>query len=57
MFYLVRIFLRVSTIELDKAQIRRRIKSIARTKMTDEWEWGMEPYSRNNLPPAVSDLN
>ena len=48
---------RMSTVELDKGQIRRRVKSIARTRMTDEWEWGMEPYSRSNLPPAVSNLN
>ena len=27
---------RISTIELDKAQIRRRIKAIAQTQMTDE---------------------
>ena len=48
---------RTSTIELDKAQIRRRVKSIARMRVTDEWEWGMEPYSHSNLPPAVSNLN
>ena len=40
---------RMSTIELDKAQIQRRVKSIARTRM--------EPYSRNNIPPSVSNLN
>ena len=34
---------RTSTIELDKAQIRRRVKAIARMRMMDEWEWGMEP--------------
>ena len=45
---------RISTVELDKAQIRRRIKAIARTRMTDEWEWGKEPHSRSNLPPKVS---
>ena len=45
---------RVSTVELDKAQIRKRIKAIARTKMPEEWEWGKEPYNRNNLPPKVS---
>ena len=45
---------RVSTVELDNAQIRRRIKAIARTKMPEEWEWGKEPHSRSNLPPKVS---
>ena len=39
---------------LDNAQIRKRIKAIARTKMPEEWEWGKEPYNRNNLPPKVS---
>ena len=24
--------------------------------MTAEWEWGLEPYSRRNLPPAVSNV-
>ena len=45
---------RVSTVELDNAQIRRRIKAIARTKMPEAWEWGKEPHSRSNLPPKVS---
>ena len=29
---------RTSTVELDKAQIRKRVKAIARTRMTEEWE-------------------
>ena len=47
---------RTSTFELDKAQIQRHVKAIARTQMTKEWEWGKEPHSRNNLPPIVSNL-
>ena len=47
---------RTSTFALDKAQIRRHVKAIARTQMIDDWEWGKEPHSRSNLPPAVSNL-
>ena len=47
---------RTSTIELNKAQIRKRVKAIARTKMTEEWEWGKEPHSRSNRPPQVSNF-
>ena len=46
---------RTSTYELNKAQIRRHVKAIARTQMTYDWEWGKEPHSWNNLPPIVSN--
>ena len=47
---------RTSTFELTKEQVRRRIKAIATVQMSVEWEWGLEPHSRNNLPPAVSHV-
>ena len=47
---------RISTHELNKAEIRRRVKAIARTLMTEEWEWGLEPHNRARLPEQVSNL-
>ena len=46
---------RTSTFELPKDAIRRRVKAIATVRMTPDWEWGLEPYSRSNLPPSVSN--
>ena len=48
--------IRTSTLELTKEQVRRHVKAIATVQMTAEWEWGLEPHSRNNLPPAVSNV-
>lgn len=45
---------RVSTHDLTKAQVRRRVKAIAQTEMVDDWEWGVEPFKRSQLPPQVS---
>ena len=46
---------RTSTFELRKDAIRRRVKAIATVRMTPDWGWGLEPHSRGNLPPTVSD--
>ena len=46
---------RVSSSRLNKAQVKSRVKAIAQIDMDDEWEWGVEPYDRNNLPPNVSN--
>ena len=45
---------RISPFELDKPAVRRRVRAIAQTSMGDDWEWGLEPYSRANPPPQVS---
>ena len=45
---------RTSTFELPKDAIRHRVKAIATVRMAPDWEWGLEPYSRSNLPPPVS---
>ena len=47
---------RITTIELPKPDVRKKVKAICNTQMEDNWEWGLEPYSRANLPPAVSRL-
>ena len=36
---------RITTIELPKPDIRKKVKAICLTQMVDEWEWGLEPYS------------
>ena len=46
---------RMSTFELTKESVFRRVKAIARTSMTNgEWQWGKEPYDRHNQAPVVS---
>ena len=46
---------RMTTIELSKEEVYRRVKAIARTSMVDgEWQWGKQPYDRHNPAPAVS---
>ena len=47
---------RVSRSVLTKEQVKRRVKAIARSGMVDEWEWGVEPFERDRLPPNVSTL-
>jgi hypothetical protein len=39
---------RITTFELTKPEIRRRVKAIAKTKMTDDWEWGKAPHDREH---------
>ena len=45
---------RITTIELPKPDICKKVKAICKTQMEEKWEWGLEPYSRDNLPSAVS---
>ena len=45
---------RMSTFPLSKESVCRRVRAIAQTKMTSNWEWGKEPYTRENPPPSVS---
>ena len=47
---------RTSTFELTKEAIRWRVKAIATVRMSEKWTWGLEPYSRSNPPPAVSNV-
>ena len=47
---------RMSTFELTKEAVRWRVKAIAMVQMSAEWEWGLEPHSRTNLPPAISNV-
>ena len=47
---------RVSTNELDEAEVVRRINNVANAKLTIDWAWGLAPYDRDNRPPQVSRL-
>ncbi|KAK1628388.1 hypothetical protein QYE76_002703 [Lolium multiflorum] len=44
---------RMSKLELNKAQIAKRVNSVSQAKLPDNWNWGMEPYSGNDLPPLT----
>nr|XP_051229678.1 uncharacterized protein LOC127347544 [Lolium perenne] len=45
---------RTSKLELTKAQIAKRVNFVSLAKLPDNWDWGMEPYNRDELPPVVS---
>ena len=46
---------RMSTFELSKEEVFRRVKAIAQTQMTDgNWQWGKEPHDRHHQASAVS---
>ena len=47
---------RVSRSVLTKEQVKQRVKAIARSGMVDTWEWGVEPFERDRLPPNVSNF-
>ena len=34
---------RITTVELTNAEIRKKVKAIASTKMSVDWQWGMSP--------------
>ena len=44
---------RSSKTELALADMARRVNRISKADMPDSWRWGIEPYSRANLPPPV----
>ena len=43
---------RVSTRVLTKEKVEQRVKAIARSGMEDVWQWGVEPFERDRLPPS-----
>jgi hypothetical protein len=46
---------RITTVELSRPQIYRRIKAVAKTRVAEsDWVWGKEPYDRANPAPLVS---
>ena len=45
---------RLSTRELPHDEVSYPMNHIANCKLTEEWQYGKEPYSRANPPPVVS---
>ncbi|KAK1600928.1 hypothetical protein QYE76_007979 [Lolium multiflorum] len=46
---------RTSKVELNKAQIASRVNFISQEKLPDNWNWGLEPYNRAEMPPVLFD--
>jgi hypothetical protein len=44
---------RITTFELTKSEVVVKVKDIVVTKMIDDWEWDLEPFSRANPPPDI----
>nr|XP_051211171.1 uncharacterized protein LOC127328624 [Lolium perenne] len=44
---------RTSKVELSKAQIASRVNFISQAKLPDNWDWGLEPYNRAEMPPVL----
>ena len=47
---------RTSKLELSPAVVAKRVNWISQAKLAADWQWGMEPYYRDDLPPLVSFL-
>ena len=45
---------RLSTREMPHAEVSYMVNYISNSKLTEDWRYGKEPYSRANPPPAVS---
>ena len=45
---------RTSKLELSPAAVAKRVNWISQAKLAADWQWGMEPYCRDDLPPLVS---
>ena len=44
---------RITTIELTKAEVQKRVRAIAKTNLADNWLWGKIPHSREYPVPAA----
>ncbi|KAM0877096.1 hypothetical protein ACQ4PT_035743 [Festuca glaucescens] len=44
---------RTSKVQLSLESVARRVNHISQAKLPDNWQWGMEPFSRND-PPALN---
>ena len=45
---------RTSRHGLTQADVMKRVKAIANSQITEDWEWKVEPYRRNDPAPVVS---
>ena len=44
---------RLSRHQLTKDDVMKRVKAIAHSSMTDEWEWNVKPFQRRRPAPQV----
>jgi hypothetical protein len=44
---------RISTFKISKPEVVTKVRAIAKTKMPDNWKWGLKPFCRKNPPPNV----
>ena len=44
---------RLCTKEMPHAEVAHMVNYLANCKLTEEWQFGKEPYSRANPPPMV----
>ena len=45
---------RITTRELSRASIRKKVKDISVSRISDDWTFGFPAYSRRDPPPNVS---
>jgi hypothetical protein len=45
---------RTSKLDLSAAGVARRVNYVSQAKLSDDWQWGMEPFCRDDPPPLVS---
>ena len=45
---------RLSRHKLTKEDVMKRVRAIAHSKMTDDWDWNVKPFRRGCLAPVVS---
>ena len=45
---------RTTTFLMHKADVVAKVRSISTSLMSEDWEWGMEPYQRSNMAPFIS---
>ena len=45
---------RLSTKKMPHTEVSYMVNYISNCKLTEEWQYGKEPYSRANPPPMVS---
>ena len=48
---------RTSTAQMDRDEVRNRIRHITDLKIDEKWWFGMRPYTRQDRPPQVCLLN
>ena len=47
---------RLCTKEMPRGEVANLVNHIAHCEFTEDWQFGKEPYSRDNPPPVVSRI-